>query len=69
MDKSLNNSAGFEYDINEDNQLYLIIHKICSWDIFIYTKVWKLKIKKYIDMRSELSEFRIEAYATIHNFE
>ena len=42
MDKSLNNSAGFEYDINEDNQLYLIIHKICLWDIFIYTKVWKL---------------------------
>ena len=29
-----------------------------------------LKIKKYIDdMRSELSEFRIEAYVIIDNFE
>ena len=25
MDKSFNNSAGFEYYINEDNQLYIII--------------------------------------------
>ena len=42
MDKSLNNSAGFEYYINEGNQLNIIIHKIYLWDIFIYTKVWKL---------------------------